>query len=219
MKKVIIFVVFNILAITLFASCPFFQISNDCNSNSTSIILKNESIDLDIHGNWKQGNISYKFQSGSEILFMNFSSTSENRIDLEVKYKNKAVSMYYDISSSQMIADDYDSFQNFWLAIPEDFREDISIILNEFPRSTDNLNYIYIMAYSLLNHISPHSLIEIGPGSLIPINFVGDIWDEINFILCCLKGVDPQCCHCLFIVKHTLNECRSSGDCSYGGAW
>lgn len=106
MKRFLVLVIALLVSVFSFANCDFFQIANDCNGQSTTVIAKNDTISLDIHANWNQGNISYKFQSGPEKLDILVYTNDSTKLYTELTYKNKSARIYYDFNLEQMTMKD-----------------------------------------------------------------------------------------------------------------
>lgn len=89
MKRLMIFLIVSLIFIFAFAQVDI-QVVNDTNTNSTTIIEKNGTTRVDIHANWNQGTISYKFQSKSEKIDITVYANDTSRLYTEMKYKNKS---------------------------------------------------------------------------------------------------------------------------------
>ena len=199
MKKIFIFLIVSLISVFSFAKCDFFQVANDCNGNSTTVIAKNDTTSLDIHANWNQGNISYNFQSGSEKLDMLVYANDMTRLYTEITYKNKSALIYYDFNLGQMTTDDEAAFQALIQSINRNFLASCQLLLADMPQTTANLNLLYDIAYALVNHSATSPF---------------DMWKYLAYSICYYSTLgDADCCHCLWIAEKTKSECVASGDC------
>ncbi len=146
--------IISLISIFSFAECAYFQLTNDCNGNSTTVIAKNDTVTLDIHANWNQGNISYKFQSGPEKLDMTVYANDMNRLYTEITYKNKSAKIYYDFNLGRMTSEDIASLQALWQSINPDFLVNIEFLLADLPEGTPNLNFLANLTLALVTHDS-----------------------------------------------------------------
>jgi len=166
MKKIVVFFVVSLISIFAFASCADFQLANDCNGNSTTVIAKNDTVRLDIHANWNQGIISYKFQSGPEKLNMSIYTNDMDRLYTEVTYKNKTARMYYDFNLAQMASDDMASLLSLIQSMNPTFLAQIQILADDLPSNTGNLNLLADLASALVTQNADviHPMDIWGPG-------------------------------------------------------
>lgn len=150
MKKLTIFLIVCFISVFSFAKCDFFQIANDCNGQTTTVIAKNDTISLDIHANWNQGNISYKFQSGPEKLDMLVYANDMSRLYTEITYKNKSTKIYYDINLAEMNVEDYQKLYGLLISLPPSFLDQVQELINNLPQNTESLDTIKDFAQDIL---------------------------------------------------------------------
>lgn len=154
------FVIFVLLSVSIFsfANCDFFQIANDCNGESTTVIARNDVVSLDIHANWNQGNISYKCQSGPEKLDMLVYTNDPNRLYTEIAYKSRSARMYYDFILGQMTIEDLNAFSSLIASIPSSFIANIQFLVDDLPEYNENTQLLRQLADALLNPNAAHPM-------------------------------------------------------------
>lgn len=199
MKKYMVFFIASIISIFAFAQVDI-QVVNDKNSNSTTVIEKNDTTRIDIQANWNQGTIKYKFQSKSEKLDMNVYANDMNRLYTEIKYKDKSVVAFIDFNLGQMTTDDSAALNDLLMSLEPSFLANIQTLASELPQGTTNLDTLQSIANALVNHDGAHTDLN-AP------------WKYIYFSLCLLTGEGVNCCHCMWIVEKTHSECVNLGDC------
>ncbi|NMB99987.1 MAG: hypothetical protein GYA35_06880 [Thermoanaerobaculaceae bacterium] len=150
MKKLAIFLIVCFISVFSFAKCDFFQVANDCNGQTTTVIAKNDTTSLDIHANWNQGNISYKFQSEPEKLDLLVYANDMSRLYTEITYKNKSAKIYYDINLAEMNVEDYQKLYGLLISLPPSFLDQVQELINNLPQNTDNLPTIKDFAQDIL---------------------------------------------------------------------
>jgi hypothetical protein len=151
MKRLFVLLIVSLVSIFTFAKCDFFQIANDCNGQSTTVIAKNDTISLDIHANWNQGKISYKFQSGPEKLDMSVYTNDATKLYTEIIYKNRSSKLYYDLNLGEMAVEDYQTLFSLLTALPSTFLNQVQDLIENLPQGTDNLETISDFANNLLS--------------------------------------------------------------------
>lgn len=192
MKRLVIFLVISLISVYSFAKCDYFQIANDCNGQSTTVIAKNDTISLDIHANWNQGNISYKFQSGPEKLDILVYTNDSTKLYTELTYKNKSARMYYDFNLQQMTLEDASGTYSLIHSITPAFLNDIYALVSELPTGTENLQSVVDLANALINRQAPNHT-NAGIGAWIGYNccciaLVGSCMDSGDFSTCFDRG-------------------------------
>ena len=154
MKKLVVFLIVSMISVLSFAGCTYFQLANDCNGNSTTLIAKNGLASVDIHANWNQGNVLCKFQSGPEKLDMTVYANDMTRLYTEITYKNKSAKIYYDFNLGQMNTENVASLQTLWQSINPSFLANIELLLADLPEGTSNLNLLGNLTLALVSHDS-----------------------------------------------------------------
>jgi hypothetical protein len=172
MKRLFVLFIVSLVSIFTFAKCDFFQIANDCNGQSTTVIAKNDTVSLDIHANWNQGNISYKFQSGPEKLDMIVYANDMNRLYTQVTYKNKSALMYYDFNLGQMTSNDIASLSTLWQSIDPTFLAKVELLFADLPQGTPDMNLIGNITLALFSHNSSPITVNAMP------------WDYAAYAVC-----------------------------------
>lgn len=156
MKRIVIVFVISLISMLTFAKCDFFQIANDCNGQSITVLAKNDTISLNIHTNWNQGNISYKFQFGSEKLDILVYTNDSTKLYTELTYKNKSARMYYDFNLEQMTMEDASCTFALVQSLTPVFLASVNALVSELPTFTENLQSIADLANALVNRQPPY---------------------------------------------------------------
>jgi hypothetical protein len=161
MKKIVLSLIVLLVSTFAFASCDYFDVTNDCNGNSTTINARNDAVTMDIHANWKQGTISYKFQSGSEKLDMDVSAPNANQIAVSLKYKNKMASFVANLDQGDISSADADALITLFASIDPTFLENIQTLIQGISGETTNIQEIKDIAQSLFTQNEPRNILKI----------------------------------------------------------
>lgn len=168
----------------LYAACPYYQVTHDCNSHSTTTIAREGTTSMVVHANWNQGTISYKFQSGAEKLDMLVSpATDASRLDTTVSYRNKSAASYVELTEGAIGSDDTASLYDLLQSVTPSFFQDIHDLLADLPQSTMHLQELKDLSTALLSHLEP------------PHENMAWPWDYAAYSVCyfaCLAGGDSS---------------------------
>lgn len=152
MKRLFIFFIISLISVFSFASCASFQLANDCNGNSTTLIARNDGVTMNVHGNWNQGRATYKFQSGPDQLTFDVYSNDLSKLYTVISYKSKSAKVYYDFNLGQMSSDDYEALYQVLSSVPSAFFAQIELLADQMPDYTSNLQTLRDFASALLSH-------------------------------------------------------------------